>query len=70
MLAPENEDVDQVKKPSSDPYSVKMDREIKKSKKSKNKGTTSDSGKGEDTPIMIGESQDKTSILRKLKIYR
>jgi hypothetical protein len=67
MLAPENEDVEKVKKPSSDPYSVKMDREIKKTKKSKNQDVAKDS---DDTPIMIGESQDKSKILKKLKAYR
>lgn len=67
MLAPENEDVEKVKKPSSDPYSVKMDREIKKSKKSKKQDTAKDT---DDTPIMIGESQDKSRILKKLKAYR
>ncbi len=69
MLAPEAEDVDKVKKPSSDPYSVKMDREIKKKKKS-DSGKAPGDKKSDDTPIMIGEAQDKTDILRMLKAYR
>ena len=67
MLAPEAEDVEKVKKPSSDPYSVKMDREIKKAKKKK---PSSDDKKSDDTPIMIGESQDKSRVIKKLKSYR
>lgn len=67
MLAPEAEDVEKVKKPSSDPYSVKMDREIKKAKKEKPSG---DDKKSDDTPIMIGESQDKSRVIKKLKSYR
>ena len=67
MLAPEAEDVEKVKKPSSDPYSVKMDREIKKVKKEK---SSSDNKKSDDTPIMIGESQDKSLVIKKLKSYR
>jgi len=69
MLAPESEDLDKVKKPSSDPYSVQMDREIKKKKKPDSDTNSSDK-KDDDTPIMIGEAQDKTGILRKLKVYR
>lgn len=67
MLAPESEEVDNVAKPSSDPYSVKMDREIEKTKKVKK---SSSADKSDDTPIMIGESQDKTRVLQKLKSYR
>ena len=70
MLAPEDEDVDKVKKPSSDPYSVQMDREIEKKRKKTGSGSKSSSKKSDDTPIMIGEAQDKTDILRKLRVYR
>ena len=66
MLTPESENAEKVAKPSSDPYSVKMDREIKKKKKD---GKKSDK-KSDDTPIMIGESQDKSLVIKKLKSYR
>lgn len=69
MLAPEAEDVQKVKKPSSDPYSVKMDREIEKKKKS-DSGKNKSSKKSDDTPIMIGEAQDKSAIIRRLKSYQ
>tara|TARA_B100002019_G_C21274065_1_gene604125 strand:+ start:2964 stop:3596 length:633 start_codon:yes stop_codon:yes gene_type:complete len=68
MLAPESEDLEKVKKPSSDPYSVQMDREIEKKKSDSD--SKSSSKKSDDTPIMIGEAQDKTDILRKLRVYR
>lgn len=67
MLAPEAEDVEKVAKPSSDPYSVKMDREIKKARKDKQSQDKKDS---DDTPIMIGEAQDKSLVIKKLKSYR
>ena len=65
MLAPEDAEVDDVEKPSQDPYSVRMDRAVKKSKKQPKDKKASD-----DTPIMIGEAQDKSAIIRRLKSYQ
>ena len=58
-----------IKTPHSQPFNVDMEQE--KPKKSKPKGAKEPSiGDGNESPIIVGESQDKSSILRIIKSNR
>lgn len=65
-------DGEQVKTPASKPYDVDMDREKKSSKVSKEPATGNDksssksSDSGSNTPIIVGERADTSSIKAKL----
>ena len=67
MRTPDTEDPPEIKTPDDAPYSVKMDRVVKSKKVKK---VSSDSPKGEDSPIVVGEAADKSKIKRLLASYK